>query len=167
MKIRNKKFLGIVFLLFFTLLILPTSILSIQGYTTRNLSVYEMSFIHAEYMDADLDGYEDDTRFSVDVYFNPEYFDGSLIKLECLFEIILPSEASFTFKGYIRLDSVSCVIQFDAYNTVTEPGWYTINFSSFVRLYNMRYTCYCSIIFDPPTGQGEGGGAPLIDLSIG
>ena len=62
MKMRSKKFLGIVFLLFFTLLILPTSILSIQGYATRNPSVYEMSFIHAEYLDADFDGHEDDPR---------------------------------------------------------------------------------------------------------
>ncbi|MBY8993616.1 MAG: hypothetical protein KGD59_03630 [Candidatus Heimdallarchaeota archaeon] len=167
MKIHNKKFLGIVFLVFFTLLILPTSILSIKGYSTRNPFVYEMSFIHAEYLDADIDGAEDDTRFSVNVYFNPEYFSGSQIRLDCLFEIILPSNSTFTFKGYIRFDSVSCVIQFDVYNTVTEPGWYTINFSSYVRIQNIKYTCFCSIIFDPPTGTGEGGGIPTIGLNIG
>jgi hypothetical protein len=164
MKFRNKKLLGIISLLFLTLIILPTTVTTIKGYNTRNLAVYEMSFIHAEYLDADLDGVEDDTRFSVDVYFNPEFFDGSLVKLDCLFEIILPSGLTYTFKGYIRLNSISCIIQFDVYNTVTEPGWYTINFYSSVRLFNIRYTCFCTTIFDPPTGTGEGAGSPSIGL---
>ncbi len=165
MKIRSKKFFGIVSLLFFTLLILPTTITTSKAYSIRNPAVYEMTFIHAEYLDADLDGLEDDTRFSVDVYFNKDYFDGSIIRLDCLFEIILPSELTYTFKGYIRLESTSCIIQFDVYNTVTESGWYTINFYSYVRIYNIKYTCFCTTIFDPPTGTGEGDGAgPTIGL---
>ena len=61
--------------------------------------------------------------------------------------------------------SIDCVIQFDVYNTVTEPGWYTINFHSSVRVYNLKYTCYCTTIFDPPeTAKPEGGGAPGISL---
>jgi len=164
MKFRSKKFLGIVFILFLILLILPITVTTIKGYSTRNPAVYEMTFIHAEYLDADLDGVEDDTRFSVDVYFSPDYFDGSFVRLDCLFEIILPSGLTYTFKGYLRLDSLSCVIQFNAYNTVTEPGWYTINFNSYVRIYNIKYTSFCTIIFDPPTGTGEGGGVPTIGL---
>lgn len=167
MKVLSKKFLRIIFLVFFTLIILPTTYLTVKGLQMRNPSVYEMTFINAEYLDADLDGFEDDTRFSVSVYFNPEYFDGTAERLDCLFEIILPSGAIFTFKGYIRFESVSCIIQFDVYNTVTEPGWYTINFYSYVRIYNIKYTCFCTTIFDPPTGTPEGGGAPGIGLNLG
>ncbi|NHK32554.1 MAG: hypothetical protein FK730_14470 [Asgard group archaeon] len=167
MKLLNKKNLRIIFLLFFTLIILPTTYLTVNALQVRNPAVYEMSFIHAEYLDADLDGIEDDTRFSVFVYFDPDYFDGSIKKLDCLFEIIIPSGAMFTFKGYIRLETIDCIIQFDVYNTVSESGWYTINFYSYVRIYNIKYTCFCSTIFDPPTGTPEGGGAPGISLIIG
>ncbi|MHA1212013.1 MAG: hypothetical protein ACTSSH_06095 [Candidatus Heimdallarchaeota archaeon] len=166
MKVINKRSLTITFLFLVTLFLLPVTIRTTSGLNERNPAVYEMTFLHAEYLDADMDGLEDDTRFSVLVFFNPEFFDGSVVKLDCLFEIILPSNATFTFKGYIRLESLDCIIQFDVYNTVTEPGWYTINFSSSVRLFNIRYTCYCTIIFDPPTGGGEGdGGGPEVFLS--
>ncbi len=157
----DRKIIGVILLVLFTFL--PTSLTNTQGLQTRDLAVYEMSFIHAEYLDADMDGYEDDTRFSVNVYFNPDIFDGSEIRLDCLFEIILPSNTTYTFKGYIRLDSVSCVILFDVYNTVTEPGWYTINFYSYVKIQSIKYTSFCTIIFDPPTGIG-GGGAPTVGL---
>ncbi|HUT79941.1 MAG TPA: hypothetical protein VMZ29_01965 [Candidatus Bathyarchaeia archaeon] len=157
----DKKTISILLLILFTFL--PLSLTNTQGLQTRDVAVYEMSFIHAEYLDADLDGYEDDTRFSVYVYFNPDIFDESDIRLDCLFEIILPSNTTFTFKGYIRLNSVSCIIQFDVYNTVTEPGWYTINFYSYVKIQMYKFTSFCTIIFDPPTGIG-GGGAPTLEL---
>ncbi|NHJ48998.1 MAG: hypothetical protein FK733_14525 [Asgard group archaeon] len=162
MKITNKKILITFLLLIIAVPIISFSITNAQAYNTRDFGIYEMTFTHAEYLDADLDGSEDDTRFSVYVYFNPEFFDGSIVKLDCLFEIILPSGITHTFKGYIRLESRSCTIQFDVYNTVTEPGWYTINFYSSVRIFNLRYTCFCTTIFDPPTGTGEGGGTPTI-----
>ncbi|NHJ85560.1 MAG: hypothetical protein FK734_08865 [Asgard group archaeon] len=167
MKILNKKYLTLGSLLFLSLILLPTSIINTNGILEeRNPAVYEMSFIHAEYMDADLDGYEDDTRFSVFVDFNTEFFDTTSLRIDCLFEIILPSETTYTFKGYIRLEPIDCVIRFDVYNTVTESGWYTINFYSSVKLYNVKYTCFCTIIFDPPTGTGEGGGTSSIDLGF-
>lgn len=127
-------------------------------------SIYNMEFISAEYLDADSDGHSDDTRFLVDVYFNPAVFDGSYVKLDCDFEIILPSNTTYYYTGFIRLQSVSCQIQFDCYDTVTESGWYTINFDSFVRLKKNVYHSFCSIVFDPPTGHGEGGGSPSIDI---
>jgi hypothetical protein len=164
MKVLNKKSKSIIFLIVFLIPVIALSSISVRGLFERNFNVYEMSFVHAEYLDADGDGYEDDTRFSVYTYFNPEFFDGSLIRLDCNFEIILPSNKTFYFHGFIRMYSVSSTIQIDAYNTVTEPGWYTINFSSSVKIYNIKYTCFCSIIFDPPTGQGEGGGIPTIGL---
>lgn len=163
MKKTNKNFLKIVILLLFTLIIVPTTVLRIQAYDTRIPEVYNMSFIHAEYLDADKDHYEDDTRFLVEVYFNSLYFDGSLIRLDCYFEIILPSGITFAYKGFIKLAAKSCVIQFDVYNTVTEPGWYTINFESSVKIQMIKYTCFCTTIFDPPTGTG-GGGGPTIDI---
>jgi len=95
------------------------------------------------------------------VFFNPLYFDGSLIHLDCYFEIILPSNTTYAYKGYIRLPSESCIIQFDVYNTVTEPGWYTINFESSVKIKMIKYTCFCTTIFDPPT-EAPGGGGPTI-----
>ncbi|MBN1329938.1 MAG: hypothetical protein JXA54_10740 [Candidatus Heimdallarchaeota archaeon] len=157
----DKKTVSIILVILFTFL--PTSLTNTQGLQTRDYTVYEMSFIHAEYLDADLDGYEDDTRFLVDIYLNPDIFDGSEIRLDCLFEIILPSNTTYTFKGYIRFNSVSCIIQFDVYNTVTEPGWYTINFYSYVKVQMTKYTSFCTTIFDPPTGIG-GGGAPTVGL---
>lgn len=163
MKKANKNTLKIVILLLFTLIIVPTTVLRIQAYDTRVPDVYDMSFIHAEYLDANEDGSEDDTRFLVDVHFNPLYFDGSLIRLECYFEIILPSGITFAYKGFIKLASESCIIQFDVFNTVTEPGWYTINFDSSVRIQVFRYNCFCTTIFDPPTGTG-GGAEPTIDI---
>ncbi len=163
MKKTNKNFLKIVILLLFILIIVPTTVLRLQAYDTRIPEVYNMSFIHAEYLDADKDHYEDDTRFLVEVYFNTLYFDGSLIRLDCYFEIILPSGITFAYKGFIKLASKSCVIQFDVYNTVTEPGWYTINFESSVKIQMIKYTCFCTTIFDPPTGTG-GGGGPTIDI---
>ena len=163
MKKINKNLLKIIVPIIFTLLIAPTIALRTHAYDTRQPDVYDMAFIHAEYLDADDDGLEDDTRFSVDVFFNPLYFDGSEIRLDCYFEIILPSNTTFAYKGFIKLDSVSCVIQFDVYNTVTEPGWYTINFESSVRLQMLKYTCFCTTIFDPPDGT-EGGGGPSIGL---
>jgi len=164
MKALNKKSKSIIFLLVFLIPVIALSSISARGLYERDFSVYEMSFVHAEYLDADGDGFEDDTRFSVYTYFNPEFFDGSLIRLDCNFEIILPSNASFAFHGYIRLYSVSGTIQINAYNTVIEPGWYTINFSSSVKMYNIKYTCFCTIIFDPPTGHPVGGGTPTIGL---
>ncbi len=161
MKKTNKNFLKITILLFFTLIIVPTTVLQIHAYDTRIPDVYDMSFIHAEYLDADEDGSEDDTRFLVYVFFNPLYFDGSLIHLDCYFEIILPSNTTYAYKGYIRLPSESCIIQFDVYNTVTEPGWYTINFESSVKIKMIKYTCFCTTIFDPPT-EAPGGGGPTI-----
>ena len=162
MKVSNKKSKNIIFLLVFLIPVIAISSISTSGILERDFSVYEMSFVHAEYLDADGDGMEDDTRFSVFIYFNPEFFDGSLIRLDCNFEIILPSNKTFYFHGFIRMNSVSSTIQIDAYNTVTEPGWYTINFSSNVKIYNIKYTCFCTIIFDPPTGGDEGTGGPSI-----
>ncbi|MHA1461927.1 MAG: hypothetical protein ACTSQ0_02545 [Candidatus Heimdallarchaeota archaeon] len=163
MKKTNKNFLKIAILLLFTLIIVPATVLQTHAYDTRIPDVYNMSFIHAEYLDADEDGVEDDTRFLVDVYFNPLYFDGSLIRLDCYFEIILPSGITFAYRGFIKLASDSCIIQFDVYNTVTEPGWYTINFDSSVKIQMIKYTCFCTTIFDPPT-EAPGGGGPTIDF---
>lgn len=163
MKALNKKSKSIIFLLVFFIPVIALSSISAKGLYERDFAVYEMSFVHAEYLDADGDGLEDDTRFSVYTYLNQEIFDGSLIRLDCNFEIILPSNKTFYYHGYIRLYSVSCTIQFDVYDTVSEPGWYTINFSSSVRLFNVKYTCFCTTIFDPPTGT-EGGAGPTIGL---
>ncbi|MHA1126015.1 MAG: hypothetical protein ACTSSB_07500 [Candidatus Heimdallarchaeota archaeon] len=164
MKVLNKKSKSIIFLLVFLIPVIALSSISASGILERDFSVYEMSFVHAEYLDADGDGLEDDTRFSVYTYFNPEFFDGSIIRLDCNFEIILPSGITFYYHGFIRMNSVSCTIQIDAFNTVSEPGWYTINFSSYVKIYNVKFTCFCTTIFDPPTGHPEGGGTPTIGL---
>jgi len=164
MKILNKKIKSIIFLVFIFIPILIFSSISVNGVTRSNNDVYEMTFIHAEYLDADGDGNEDDTRFIVDLYFNPNYFDGSVERLDCYFEIILPSGITFAYKGHIHLYSVSCMIQFDVFDTVSEPGWYTINFSSYIQIQMLKYTCFCTTIFDPPTGHPEGGGTPTIDL---
>ena len=161
MKKTNKNFLKIAILLLFTLIIVPATVLQTHAYDTRIPDVYNMSFIHAEYLDADEDGIEDDTRFLVDVHFNPLYFDGSLIRLDCYFEIILPSNTTFAYRGFIKLASDSCIIQFDVYNTVTEPGWYTINFDSSVKIQMIKYTCFCTTIFDPPTETPAGGGPTI------
>jgi hypothetical protein len=131
--------------------------------TLTDSQVYSMEFLSAEYLDADEDGSADDTRFFVDIYFGP-IFDGRNIKLNCLFDIILPSGKTLSYSGFIILSPVSCVIQFDVFDTVTEPGWYTINFHSNIQYRGYSYHSFCSTIFDPPTGHGEGGGTPTIGI---
>ncbi|HUU79737.1 MAG TPA: hypothetical protein VMX55_15465 [candidate division Zixibacteria bacterium] len=160
----NKKWLKCVILLSISLMSLPILSTTALNALEYNESVFEISFISAEYLDADLDGFEDDTRFFVDVDFNPSYFDGTLLRMDADFEIILPSGTTFAFIGFIRLESRDCIIQFDVYNTVTEPGWYTINFNAYVKIRMTKYHSFDTIIFDPPTGTGEGGGSPTIGL---
>ena len=161
----NRKWLYCFVIVLLPLISLPIfSSVASNSALESNDFVFELSFISAEYLDADRDGFEDDTRFYVDVFFNPEYFDGSLTKMDCEFEIILPSETTFSYFGFIKLYSKDCIIQFDVYNTVTEPGWYTINFDAFVKIRMTKYHSFDTIIFDPPTGTGEGGGSPSFGL---
>jgi hypothetical protein len=141
-----------------------SNVISSRTFVREDSSTYSMEFISAEYLDADNDGNADDTRFFVDVFFSENIFDGSRVKLDCDFEIILPSNTTYYYTGFIHLGATSCVIQFDCYDTVTEPGWYTINFHSSVRQRMNVYYSFCTIIFDPPTGHGEGGGSPSISI---
>jgi len=127
--------------------------------------VYSMEFISAEYLDADNDGLSDDTRFFVKCHFSQDVFSGKTTKINCFFEIILPSGYTYEYEGFMLLNSYPIVIvQFDVYNTVSECGWYTINFYSTVQVKNSVYVCFCTTTFDPPTGHGEGGGTPTIEL---
>ena len=133
-----------------------------KSYVKTTSIGYSMEFIGAEYLDADEDGLEDDTRFFVSLYFDPTIFDDKLIKLCCFFEIITPSGIEFEYTGFIILQSVSCTIRFDVYDTVIEPGWYTINFNSTFQDKGLIYSSFCTTIFDPPTERP--GGAPTIGL---
>lgn len=133
--------------------------------TLTECSVYSMEFIDAYYLDADNDGYADDTRFYVLCYFCQDVFVGRLSKVNCEFEIILPSGTTYSYKGFMLIYSKpKVIVQFDVYNTISESGWYTINFYSTVQVKNILYDCFCSTTFDPPTGHGEGGGTPTISL---
>lgn len=125
---------------------------------------YQMQFLSAEYLDADADGLEDDTRFSVQLTFDPNLFDGRTIKLSCYFEIITPSNTIYDYTGFIIMYCEDSIFIFDVFNTVTEPGWYTINFSSSFQYKGSIYSSFCTTIFDPPTGGEEGTGGPEISF---
>ncbi|MFW9922988.1 MAG: hypothetical protein ACFFDW_06830 [Candidatus Thorarchaeota archaeon] len=163
MKLKSRE-ITISLLIIISILTFSFSIQSVQAsnFTRATSLAYSMEFISAEYLDADMDGYEDDTRFFVDVYYDPLFFDSRTIKLYCYIEIITPSGLNYNYSGFIIMESICCIIRFDVFNTISEPGWYTINFTSSFQDRGVIYSDFCTTIFDPPTGNP--GGAPTISL---
>ncbi|MBD3193076.1 MAG: hypothetical protein GF308_20735 [Candidatus Heimdallarchaeota archaeon] len=164
MRKLSKKTIVCFLFLVFSILSLTYSAAQGKVFVVDDESIFKVSFISAEYLDADGDGHSDDTRFDVEVYYNPEVFDGSRIKMDCYFDIILPSNTTYSYFGFVQMYSITSIVRFDVYDTVTESGWYTINFDAYVKVKMLSYHSFCTTIFDPPTGHGEGGGTPTMDF---
>jgi hypothetical protein len=124
----------------------------------------ELNLYYATYGDYDNDGVEDDCYFEAKLYLRNIRQAKS-----CWFLTIeLPSGYTFEFKFYCSIDSSDGVVDITiyAFNTAIESGWYIGTLYCYLYGFaNFYIGTYDKIIFDPPSGSGEGD--PRIEFLIG
>ncbi len=118
--------------------------------STNNQVSVSLSILHANYTDADDDGYADD----VVAYFDIELDGGMRYNLDVYPSLTLPSGTKYTYAYVIstRLELLHCTMYF--IDHATESGDYI--FSVEIVSYTGGIACgYAEYVFDPPGGSGD------------
>ncbi|OLS18441.1 MAG: hypothetical protein HeimC3_49110 [Candidatus Heimdallarchaeota archaeon LC_3] len=151
---KRNKLSKLSFVLIFSFLLLITPILQ------ANAEAYKIKITDAGYDDLDKDGKSDDIYLFF-IIVNKEKDDANDDKnnkneFVLKFVLELPSGYKYSYSWKLELNKVRNTLHFiiHAFNTATEPGWYT----SYLFLYedgDDDLIAYNSLVFDPP-GTGIG-----------
>lgn len=121
-------------------------------------SIYTVDVIisDAYYADLDLDENLDDIAIFIDLFAN---FEGRF-RATLVLAIELPSGLThrFLLEAWLNINGIEPVkLKVTTLNTASEAGWYTVNLEGQIRgLPFGSFSTDSSLIFDPPTGVGNG-----------
>ncbi|MCF2137352.1 MAG: hypothetical protein K9W43_08975 [Candidatus Thorarchaeota archaeon] len=121
---------------------------------------FKVAATHAEYCDADNDGFADDIITVFDITITNTDISFMITYMYCY--LYLPSGDGYmvVIRGIGQYTYLSITMAW--YNTVTESGWYTFIVYVEIPVNGFTYYSLDGITFDPPAG-GEPG-PPLVEI---
>lgn len=129
------------------------AISSVSLTQAKTASPLQVNITSVGYTDLDDDGLADDifVTFTVD-----GLKESGATKIEIYLDITLPSGTLHKSLFYVVSNVEKLHLYIHAFNTATESGWYRLDLATVKYGDTVPVVAESSVIFDPPTGAGNG-----------